>query len=81
MFAGAVARLGHRPRLPLRLLAVHDVGDRPDEEPYSAKTLALGLAGGGVTRKVVERVAAVRDLLAAVCPGGGTQVGCHRVLP
>ena len=35
---------------PSRLRAVHDVGDRSDEEPYPAHALALRLAGSGVTR-------------------------------
>lgn len=65
----------------LRRLAVHDVGDWSDEEPHPANTLALRLAGSGVTRKVVERVTAVRDLLRAVSAGGGAQVVWDGELP
>jgi hypothetical protein len=66
---------------PSRLRAVHDVGDRSDEEPHPAHALTLDLAWSGVTAVVVKWVAPIRDLLGAVGPGGDTQVALHRVLP
>ena len=66
---------------PSRLRAVHDVGDRSDEEPYPAHALALRLTRSGITLKVVKRVTPVRDLLRAAGPGGDAQVALDRVLP
>jgi hypothetical protein len=66
---------------PSRLRAVHDVGDRSDEEPYPAHALTLRLTRSGITLKVVKRVTPVRDLLRAAGPGSDAQVALDRVLP